>query len=187
MEDITAIILAAGKGSRIGTPKLMLEINGESFLSVIINKISSAGIKRIICVINKEVYKWSKDNFQQYEIIINPEIEKGMLSSVYYGMKEIKETKGVMVFPVDHPFVEVETINELFISFNNNSDSIIKPRFESKSGHPVIIPFEILKTISEKDFDNGLNDYLIKSNCKETYVNVADKGILKNINTKEDL
>lgn len=183
---ITALILAAGKGSRIGKPKLMLEINNKSFISVIIERVRSAGIDDVVCVVSSETYEWTKKNIN-CNIIINSEPEKGMISSVYFGAVSLKECEGVMIIPVDHPFVEADTYKELIEEFKKNKESIIKPGYEGKSGHPVIVPYDIVKSINKEDFSSGLKEVIKKSGRIQIFVEVKDKGILKNINTKEDL
>jgi molybdenum cofactor cytidylyltransferase len=183
---ISALILAAGKGSRIGKPKLMLEINNKSFINVILERIKSAGIDDVICIVSGETYEWAKKNIT-CNIVINPEPEKGMISSVYYGAMKLEICDGVIIIPVDHPYVEVDTYKFLIEEFNNNNDSIIKPRYEGKSGHPVLVPYETAKSVNKEDFSNGLKEVIKKSGRKQIYIDVNDKGILKNINTKEDL
>ena len=183
---ISALILAAGKGSRIGTPKLMLEVNDKSFVNVIIDKVRRAGIKDVVCVVSEETYKWAKENIKHCRIVVNPEPEKGMITSVYFGAMQINDCAGIMIIPVDHPFIKSETIKILLSKAEENSDSIIKPRFEGKSGHPVIVPYKLIKTITKENFGDGLNDVIKKSGNRQVYADVNDNGILKNINTKED-
>jgi molybdenum cofactor cytidylyltransferase len=183
---ISALILAAGKGSRIGKPKLMLEINNKSFISVIVYRVKSTGIDDVVCVVSSETYDWTRKNIS-CNIVINKEPEKGMISSVYFAAVNLKECEGVMIIPVDHPFVEADTYKELIEEFKKNKDSIIKPVFDGKSGHPVIVPYDIIKSINKDDFSSGLKEVIKKSGRKQIYVEVNDKGILKNINTKEDL
>jgi molybdenum cofactor cytidylyltransferase len=184
--NISALILAAGSGSRIGTPKLMLEIDGKSFVNVIIDRIKIAGINNTVCVVSEKTYEWAIINISDYKIVLNPEPEKGMISSVFYGMKNIDKCNGVMIIPVDHPFVETDTYKSLMMESKKNTGAIIKPRFDGKSGHPIIIPYELANKIIGDDFSTGLNDVIKKSGCKQVYINVQDNGILKNINKKED-
>jgi len=183
---VSALILAAGSGKRIGTPKLMLEIEGKSFLSIIAENILSAGVKDIVCVVSEQTYSWAKEKVASINFAINPKPEDGMLSSVYYGMKQIMNCDNVLIIPVDHPYVEVNTYKTLLDESGKNIGAIIKPYFEYRSGHPIIVPFELLKTIDEKCFLMGLDDIIRKSECRKIFVDVNDNGILKNINTKMD-
>ncbi|MFA5403338.1 MAG: NTP transferase domain-containing protein [Ignavibacteria bacterium] len=185
--NISALILAAGSGKRIGKPKLMLELEGKSFLNIITEKIKSAGINNIICVVSKSSCKWAKDNVPEIEYAINPNPEDGMISSVFYGMQKINKCDGVMVTPVDHPFVYTGTYKLILNLAEQNPGCIIKPKYNGISGHPIVIPFEMKNIILQNKFSNGLDSLIKKSVLEHRYIDVEDNGVIKNINTKEDL
>jgi molybdenum cofactor cytidylyltransferase len=185
--NVSALILAAGKGSRIGKPKLMLESGGKSFLNIIADKIKSTGIEKIICVVSENCLQWALENVPGIEYAVNLNPEDGMISSVYYGMKKIGKCDGVMITPVDHPFVEEETYKILIGEFCKNEKIIIKPKYKDKSGHPVILPFNLINTVNEKHFATGLDEIIRKSRYKQVYVEINDSSVLKNVNTIKDL
>jgi molybdenum cofactor cytidylyltransferase len=182
----SALILAAGSGTRIGTPKLKLKIGGKSFLSIIADNIFSAGINEIVCVVSKDSLEWAKEREPNLNYAINSNPEDGMLSSVFYGTKELKKCDNVLIIPVDHPYVGKDTYKILTEESKKNNNIIIKPRFVDKAGHPVIVPFNLLKTIDEKCFSVGLNEIIKMSKYKQVYINVNDGGVLKNVNTLND-
>jgi CTP:molybdopterin cytidylyltransferase MocA len=109
MSDLTAIILAAGKGSRIGAAKWQLLYQGKTFLDTIVTKLSACGILDILCVVQST----SIPDCNRVKLIINPEPEQEMLSSIYYGVKGAPLSKAYLIFPVDFPLVSKETINSL--------------------------------------------------------------------------
>ncbi|MBI5403030.1 MAG: nucleotidyltransferase family protein [Ignavibacteriae bacterium] len=184
--NISALILAAGSGSRIGKPKLILEYGGKSFLKIIAEKIGNTGIKNIVCVISSDKYDWAKENVPGIEYIINPNPENGMISSVYYGVKELNICDAVLIIPVDHPFVLDETYKLIIGVVQENKGCVIKPKYKDKSGHPVIIPNELFETILKNDFSVGLDKIIAQSGCKQKYIDVEDIGVVNNINTKND-
>ena len=184
---ISALILAAGKGSRIGTPKLMLEVNDKSFVNVITDKVKNAGIEDIYCTVSEDTFEWAKKNIEHCKIVVNPEPEKGMISSVYYGMKQIHDVDYIMIIPVDHPFVEYDTYKILLLESERKADTIIKPRYKGKSGHPVIVPYDLVKDIDGEKLNDGLDRIIKNSAFNRIFVDVNDIGVLKNVNTKEDL
>jgi molybdenum cofactor cytidylyltransferase len=185
--NISALILAAGSGSRIGKPKLMLEYGEKSFLKIITEKIYNAGIKNIVCVVSSDKYEWAKENVPGIEYAVNPNPENGMISSVYFGIKELKICNSVLIIPVDHPFVSEETYKFILdAAQKNNMRCVIKPKYKDKSGHPVIIPKELIGSILKKDFSVGLDKIIVQSGCEQKYIDVEDIGVVKNINTKND-
>ncbi len=187
MHQVSAIILAAGRGRRIGTPKLKLVSNCEFFVNIIVKKLKAAGVDRIFCVIHPDDFDWSLENISGVSLVLNRETEKGMLFSALLGFKKLTDEKGVLLFPVDHPFVDASTLNLILDIFNKCPDKLIKPEFEGKSGHPVLIPrFAADGMVFLKRY-KSLSEAL-REVCNETeIVRVSDRGILKNINTAEDL
>ncbi len=183
---ISALIPAAGIGRRIGTPKLMLEIEGRSFLEIIVKNIFGAGIKNVICVVSEETYDWAQANVPGIKYVINLSPERGMLSSIFCGIKKVGKCDSVLLIPVDHPYVRQDTYKILNDTAEKNIGSIIKPRFKGKSGHPIILPADLLDKDDEKFFSLRLDGILRKSKYRKIYVDVKDDGILKNVNTRDD-
>ena len=93
---VTAIILASGKGNRFGLPKAEVKIQGQSFLEKIRETLSQAAVDDIF----EAKYENTKD----------------MLATIRLAVKELKnkqKNSGFIIFPVDFPFVETKTIQEL--------------------------------------------------------------------------
>ncbi len=186
MLKVSAIILAAGSGSRIGTPKLKLKIDDEYFINVIIRKLSSAGVKNISAVIREDYKEWCLGNVHGALFILNEDPEKGMFHSVKLGIINSEKSDGVIIFPVDYPFVETSTIEKLINSFEENPNCIIKPCYENKSGHPLIIPECYFQPIINSNLLN-LKDVLLSLNPTQIKVDVDDKAVLKNVNYSTDM
>lgn len=185
MQNISALILAAGKGSRIGTPKYSLKCGEKTFLQHIYDNLVECNFAKILTVIRKEFNEWFEENFKG-EYVINEFPKQGMLSSVVLGINALKNYDGILIYPVDHPHVRIETIQELIKSFNLNPESVIKPVYKNSSGHPVIIPSSLYnEIISGKSGD--LNSVIRNSKINTIRLKTNDAGVLKNINTPEDL
>ena len=187
MKNISAVILAAGSGTRIGIPKLKLIHKNEFFVNIISINLKSGGINNVVCIIRKDDTNWFKENADCPEYIVNYNPELGMLSSVKLGIEKYLKHDGVLLFPVDHPFVTNDTIKSLISDFKKNTNSVIKPFYKDKSGHPLIIPGTLFKYIVNSDNMKTLNDIIKESGISEIRIDVDDEGILKNVNSIEDL
>lgn len=187
MLNVSAIIPAAGSGKRIGTPKYKLKIGEEYFVNLIVSKLRLAGLENIACVIRKEDIEWFKENALPVNCIINDKPESGMIHSVMLGINQLKESDGVLIFPVDHPLVQTETVKILINTFEENNTSIIKPLINDLSGHPIIIPNKLFDAILQNNTDNNLNNIILDSNLTVKKVELEDSGITKNINRISDL
>ncbi|MBI1837767.1 MAG: molybdenum cofactor guanylyltransferase [Flavobacteriia bacterium] len=109
----TAIILAGGKSSRMGTDKGLVLLNGKPMVSYLIDLFQSLNIP-IILVANNEFY--SQFDLPVYSDIIQ---EKGPLSGIYTGLKASQTEKNIIV-SCDIPFLS-QRIIELLLKENSNN------------------------------------------------------------------
>lgn len=200
MNHLTAVIPAAGSGSRIGKPKWQLQYQGKNFLDIIIQKLLATSIKNIICVHNPQ----SIPEHKSCDFVVNSNFKNGMLSSIYCGIQydlrlSPNRSNSYLIFPVDHPFVALSTIVALKNEFcclikmitcpedKFNRNYTIVPTYEKKAGHPIIISNSLAEKITPQYFALGLKKFLQVQNSREHKVSVSDRGILQNINTLHDL
>jgi CTP:molybdopterin cytidylyltransferase MocA len=180
---IAALILAAGSGGRIGMPKWRLEFEGKTFLDIICDKLVSAQLMDVICI-KREDFKIGKPLLKYAN---NPTPKHGMISSVYYGVKAYPDYESYLIWPVDHPFVEVSTIVELKNLFEFNREKVVRPNFNCITGHPIIIPHFLTTYLQTPNYSGGLRQ-LIKDSKSEIFdLSVNDPSVLRNINLMTDL
>lgn len=183
MNDLVAIILAAGKGERIGQPKWQLTYQGKTFLDIIVAKLHAAALFDCACVVRSE----SIPENSLCQNIINPDPDNGMISSIFYGVQNAALAAGYLIFPVDHPHIQATTLLALREAFATHPEMVIQPCFQGEVGHPIIIPQSIATLIPQLDYAGGLKQLLIDNQVVTKYVPVDDHGVLTNINLPSDL
>jgi molybdopterin-guanine dinucleotide biosynthesis protein A len=115
--QITAIILAGGKSSRMGTDKVLLKVNEKTLLEQVIELVKPI-CETVLISSNNPAYE--KFGFN----IIPDEIKDcGPIGGIYSCLKK-SETDWNFIISVDSPFVEESFIRYL-ISVIDNSDAII--------------------------------------------------------------
>jgi len=117
------------------------------------------------------------------EIVINDHPEKGRLSSLKIGLKELANTAACYIQNADNPFVTAELLESM--DRLTEPDAYVVPVYQQKGGHPVLIGSKIIDYICnyEKD-DDDMRQML--SNFRRIEVKTEDIKILANINTMED-
>lgn len=183
-----AIILAGGLGKRLQAVGLkpFLLCGDKSFLQLAIENLQSIGLESLVIVTNQLFYpKISARNFPA-QILINPQPERGMLSSILIGLQEIESScAGFFLCPIDYPLVLPTTFQKLLLAHQSNPDRIIKPVFNNQPGHPVVIPKNLFQAIHNAPLDQGAR-FVIRQWAHLTLnIAVDDPGILININTPE--
>jgi len=171
------LILSGGSGKRFGMSKALATYQGETFLDLIVSKCLSLNLD-IYAVLNAQVNDLIPQN-RDYTTIIGDSSQE-MYHSILTGIKVIGEFSQLLIWPVDHPFVKVETLKKLLNHSNN--EKFIVPSHSGRLGHPILFP---------KFASSSIDKYHTLKELTKAWgrviVNVHDEGILTNINKKEDL
>jgi len=180
-----AIVLAAGKSERMGTPKGLLPIHGRTFIENILDAIASSTIEQTVVVLGHHRAEIEQRVRLGGKAIFNPDYEQGMITSFQAGIRALPgNVEGALLFLVDHPVVEPSTIGALIANFAPNR--IVLPVFEGKRGHPVLFASEVLQEILDLPPSQGANIVVRKNPARILEVSVNAPGILIDIDTPSD-
>jgi len=182
MEQVIAIILASGKGTRFGMPKAEAGYNGVSFLERISTTLQEAGILHVHIAQGYD----TPDMLSTLKQAV-AELEKGWIPASAGTTSSSKPPyySGYLIFPVDFPFVSSETVKKLIEAHDKQPDAVIRPCYYGFSGHPIIIPATL--DIYTDDHGKGLKGVILFSGKPVNDIQVYDEGIHKNINYQKDL
>lgn len=193
MAKLTAIIMAAGFGSRMGNltknvPKTLLKIDNKFIIEYGIEFLKKCGADKIVVVggylfdlLERKVKQIDKD----IEVVRNNDFEKENIYSVKYGLKNIN-SGGFILYNADHIFkidiaekIKNQLKDQISIFTDNDrdlTDDDMKVKV-SKSGS--------LQDISKKldDFELG---YVGITYCPEKYLCFYKKCVEKVIAAKKD-
>jgi molybdenum cofactor cytidylyltransferase len=182
---ICAIVLAAGKSERMGRPKALLPLRGKTFLENILAAISSSPVEETCVVVGHHRDEIERHVVPPARIIFNPDYEQGMITSLQAGISSLpSRTSGALLFLVDHPLVDSETIALLVRKVG--ADRIVLPTFEGRRGHPVLFGSAILQEILGLSASQGANIVVHKDPDRIVEVSVKSPGILVDVDTPED-
>jgi molybdenum cofactor cytidylyltransferase len=181
---ISAIVLAAGKSERMGSPKALLPFRGKTFLENILDAVSQSSIHSAVVVVGHHRNEIGA-RLKIANLVFNPDYEQGMVTSFQAGIRALPvDCTGAVLFLVDHPIVEVETINVLVKNFASNR--IVIPVFNGRRGHPVLFSAEVLQEILALPSSQGANIVVRKDPDRIFEVTVDAPGILVDVDTPED-
>jgi len=119
---LTAIILAGGKSSRIGSDKdkAILKLNGKRLIDIVISKLKHIVGDNIIIV-------GSPEKYPSYKQVV-PDLfnQRGLLVGLYSGLKASASWYNLVV-GCDMPFLKVELLQ--YMREKIDSNDIIIPRY----------------------------------------------------------
>jgi len=124
-QNITGIILAGGKSSRMGSDKGLLELNGTTFLSLIIEAVKPL-VNDIIIVSNNSAY--DQYGYKRVDDIIE---NAGPVAGLHSGLFHSK-TEHNLVVSCDVPLITTAVLNTL-IEGNDVSFDVIQLQSQNKT------------------------------------------------------
>jgi CTP:molybdopterin cytidylyltransferase MocA len=181
------VVLAAGDSSRMGRMKASLLMPDASpFLHYILKQYRSAGCQSCRLVLNQEVESWWQDrwagHWPEVKVSLNREPHKGMLHSVKMGLQELAGAEAIFVQKVDSPLVDPAMLKKMLSALEQ--ESWLKPRYQNKGGHPVLLPGRVISAfLEEKNNEKSFREALQAFPAK--VLAVEDASILWNIDTPE--
>jgi molybdenum cofactor cytidylyltransferase len=186
---ISAVILSAGESSRMGRPKALLPIDGQTFIERIVAALKHGGIERIVVVLgfNTEALRRQIAHLP-VEILVNPDYQLGQLSSLQVAVRHLQADKnchGMMVHLVDHPYIDPQLVQLMLRRFDESKPSIVVPRYRGKRGHPVIFSSSLFAELLNAPMNEGAKA-VVNAHCGETLeIDTEDAGITLDIDTPE--
>ena len=191
--SLAGIVLAAGRSSRMGSPKALLDFRGEPFVLRILEIFEALDLKtRVVVVVPGVEAKEIRSALSRHDCLVveNPDVDGGPIASLRAGLKATQAVSpsGALVWPVDLPHVRVDTVERLFDVFRRNSPFAAVPRFGARRGHPIIWASAAFTELEESEAASREGARVVlrahQSEIKE--VPVDDPAVIDDLNTPED-
>jgi molybdenum cofactor cytidylyltransferase len=186
---IVAVVLSAGESSRMGEPKALLPIDGQTFIKRIVTALKDSGLERIIVVLgfNAEEMR-QKIKHLPVEIVVNPKYKQGQLSSLQAAIRHLEadtSCDGMLVHLVDHPYIDPVLVRAMLQHFSNSKKVIAVPRHQGKRGHPVIFSRALFSELLDAPMDQGAKAVVNAHRDETLEIDTEDVGITLDIDTPE--
>jgi molybdenum cofactor cytidylyltransferase len=140
--EIVPIILAAGSSKHLGFPKPLAEFGGRTALQIAVE--NCAGLGKPIVVLGCDAKKVRAGVPKGVRVVLNRDWREGQMSSLRCALDRVSRSDAFMIYPVDHPLLEMGTVQSLVRAFRRlESKAIVTPEHNRRLGHPVIIAAEL--------------------------------------------
>ena len=188
-ESVYALVLAAGRSTRMGQKsKLLLPFGTSTVLGCVLDTVVSAPIDRGYVVLGawREAIEPIVRSYP-VSIVINPDFDRGMLSSVQAGFRALPSGEGaVFVVPGDHPAVSAAVFDRLLEVRAESGAGLVVPQFAGRGGHPLLVDLRFRAEIEALDPAIGLRGLLDLHPGSVKRVPLEDAGIVLDIDTPDD-
>ncbi|MEQ9491237.1 MAG: molybdopterin-binding/glycosyltransferase family 2 protein [Alphaproteobacteria bacterium] len=194
-KKIAAIILAAGKSTRMGDQNKMLAmIDGKPMVRHVAEAVCASDASPVYGVTGNEADRVRTALASlPVKTVENPEFGLGLSTSVRAGIAVLpKSVDGALICLGDMPFLTADVLNKLIAAFDpEEGRAICIPTVDGKRGNPVLIARRFFPEIATLEGDQGARR-LIASNDESVCEVAVDAlpaatGILTDIDTPETL
>ena len=183
-----ALILAAGRGSRMGTPKALMTVAGTPWWTIQRDRLHRAGVPAI-WVVSPAVHDalLTSHGVPEYMILADPDAP--MMASIGAGIEALRTQPpvGVFILPIDTPAPSGAVWNAL----RAIADAPTAPSFDGRTGHPIRLPWSFIAsailphTADPAWLATARLDRLVAGALRA--VPVDDPDVLENLNSPADV
>jgi len=183
------IILAAGSSSRMGQPKQQLIYREKTLLQLAIQAATGVTDHKLVVVLGaRHETLLSEVDSKIADIVINPDWEQGMASSIKTGMTALltlyPQIDQVLIMLCDQPFVDTALLEKLTQADPQNADVIAASTYQNTIGVPVLFGKAWFTELQALEGEEGAKKMLLKYHDQVIAVPFAQGGV--DIDTPED-
>jgi molybdenum cofactor cytidylyltransferase len=186
---IAAVVLAAGLSSRMGSNKLLSDLNGQTLIQHTIDRLSKAAIDEIIVVTGHQAaqIQAALEN-NRVRFVYNANYAQGLSTSVRVGVAAAQEFDAALVCLGDMPLIEAADLNRMIAAFNETEGrTLVAPVLGRKLGNPVLWGQEHFVDLMALTGDRGARSLVEARRDQIVEIAVTHDGILLDADTPEAL
>jgi molybdenum cofactor cytidylyltransferase len=193
-ERLFAIIPAAGHSRRMGQPKLLLDLGGQSVLSRLLEALRTVEEIEAICLVaRRDDLALAEAAERGGAIVLRPATDPPeMRDSVEFALAEIERRfspqpdDAWMLIPADHPLIDPETLRQIVDVWESSSADILIPTHLGKGGHPTMFRWSTAARIKSIPTDRGINQLLNDDGLHIEQIEFDAPELLIDLDTPED-
>jgi len=177
---MTAVVLAAGRGRRMGGSKMLVLFRGQPLLHWTIQLVHRLPVAERLLVLGSQAERIQEEiPVSGWRVVVNDEWQEGMASSLRAAESEAS-AGGLLVFLGDMPCVP-DTVCRQVIA--RAGDRPVAPSYRGQRGFPVYIPPSVRSRIQDLRGEQGAR--VLLGQCE--HVPQQDPGVLWDIDRPEEL
>ena len=194
---VAGVLLAAGEGSRLGRPKALVELDGQTLAERGVTMLRTGGADPILVVAGAV-----QVNVEKIHAVYNEQWRTGMGSSLRAALRALTDAEGaqdglaatlavdvgaVVVALADQPLIGTEAVARLIAAYRGGA-GVAVACYDGKPRNPVLLAREYWpEVIAAATGDQGARAFLHARPELVTHVECGDTGSPDDIDTAADL
>lgn len=185
---ISAVLLAAGESSRMGSPKPLLPWGDATLIEYDLAQLRASAVDRVVVVLGhqaEEVRRHVHD--PEVVVVTNADYRQGRAGSVRAGVGALTpDTEAVVILAVDQPR-PAELIDSLIAAHRRGGGLITVPAHQGRRGHPPVFDASLIAELAAvREETLGLRDVMRRHADRVQEMPVDSPLVLLDINSPEE-
>ena len=189
--QVAAIILAAGRSTRMGGPnKLLAELGGKTLVRIVTEQALASKAQGVIVVTGHQAEQVEKAlQGLKVKFVRNPDFAGGLASSVKAGIAAVPaDAAGAVICLGDMPLIDARLIDRLIEAFAPDRGNLIAvPVSDGRRGNPVLWSRRFFSELMTLDGDIGARHLIARHSEAVAEVPVDGHGAFLDIDTPQAL
>ena len=185
---ISAIVLAAGEGTRFGGTKQLEILRGKPLVQYAIDAASAAGVGEIVVVLGHDAVR-VRDALELPEearVVVNERHADGQSTSLTAGLRALDPaSEAALVLLADQPGIAARHVRALMTAFEADPPEILRIRFRDGPG-PAILARSVWDEAMELSGDAGARALLDSEPKRARWLHVEEDAP-PDIDVRDDL
>lgn len=186
---ISAIVLAAGQSSRMGSPKMILPWGSTTVIGQVVEVLRQEGVEEIVVVTGgarQEVEQALAG--KPVRTVFNPRYPQDQMTfSLQSGLVELGEhVSAALIALGDQPQIEAPVVRAVLQAYLERGRPLVIPSYQMQRGHPWLIDRSLWGDILGLNPSLTLRDFLNLHQEQIEYLSVATDSVLRDLDTPLD-
>lgn len=184
---VAGILLAAGTSSRMGSNKMLFELDGESVLRGAARRMLAGGVSPLLVVLGHEAERAKQELAGlPCQVVINPNYEQGINSSLKTGVSAAPaEAQAALVMLADMPFVTSEMLAGLIARYRSSDAPLVISDYEGVNAPPMLYDRSLFDELLAMTGE-GCGRQVVKRHRDEAEVLAWPAAALADLDVPED-
>jgi len=189
--NVAAVILAAGRSTRMGGPnKLLAELNGKPLVRIVAEQALASKAQGVVVVTGHQADQVERAlQGLNVTFVRNPDFAEGLASSVKSGIAAVPQSAdGAVICLGDMPLISAHLIDRLIETFAPDRGNLIAvPVSDGRRGNPVLWSRRFFNELMTLDGDIGARHLIAKHSEAVAEVPVEGLEAFLDIDTPQAL
>jgi CTP:molybdopterin cytidylyltransferase MocA len=162
--ELVALVLAAGRARRMGSPKQLADLGGRPLLEHVLAAMAASGVDRVVVALgaaaDQVLASVPLHGAEPMRSTRWPEGMGAVLAEAASALRETGTCAGLVVALGDQPLVTPAVVARLADAWRDGAGPVVSSAYDGRPGNPKLFDAALLAELAGLDGDTGARELL---------------------------